>query len=167
MWHLFEGLEDENGSAMVEAAMIFPVVMITILVMITFGMVLHDTYVGEMTVRVLAESYGMTDVETMNENAGRRLIMRHDEETVRRHMGGGTRGEAGGEFRINRESRLPFIGKISREDQRIKVERSDPKETVMMVELTRDTLESISMPKAVREMYGRLIGNILTALESY
>ncbi len=89
MWHLFEGLEDENGSAMVEAAMIFPVVMITILVMITFGMVLHDTYVGEMTVRVLAESYGMTDVETMNENAGRRLIMRHDEETVRRHMGGG------------------------------------------------------------------------------
>lgn len=152
---------NEEGTLMVEAAIIFPIILIVVLIFITLSIVIHDTYVSRLALSVLdsdsIQANIIDEIETNVIHATniRKVTLNTDEKNNI----------------FSKEKKawvmdydFPFVGKIEYESSNIE-KSHDLKHKIMIIELAGDIFDELTMSQAGKDKFDLLLKSILTSLE--
>jgi len=153
-------LNDQKGSFIVEASIIFPIVFVVTMIMITLAIMLHDTYVTELTSEVLIESTpDISNAELIAKTKSRTIIT-----TALIDINATRLNKNNVYYKIEYSTSI-LDGSTSQKKIFINAERNDPLQKLRMIDLAGDIIDSIALPKMIKEGHEKALESVFTALK--
>jgi len=156
--------KEEKGSMIIEGAIVLPIVLVVVLVLITLSIVVHDVYVSKLLLAVIDERNHQVNVEEEIKKRviGKTLIKKNDvlEEVI-------SVNRVGKEELVKRNFiyfDIPFIGE-QRYEQSELIFKKDLLKKIMIVEMTGDIFDDLTISKAGKDKYKVLLKSVLEGLE--
>jgi len=156
---------NEEGSIMVEAAIIFPIIIIVVFALITFSLIVHDVYVSRLLIDVISEESHEVDVKG---EIDKRIMAKHFVKKVT-ISNKSERSEAiGNEHKIVKNSityDIPFVG-VKNYEYEGELFKDELIQKIMLIEMTGDIFDDLTMSKGVKDKYDLLLKSVMSGLEN-
>lgn len=158
-------LKDEKGSMVVEAAIVFPIVLLVVLVLITLSIVVHDIYVSRLLIDVIDEESHQVNIssEISERVLGKHIIkssVLYD--SVKKN-------EGMGKDEVIRKSiasyEIPWLGVKSYRFNKLLYNEELIKK-VMIIEMSGDIFDDFTISKLSKDKYKQLIKSVLAGLKN-
>lgn len=155
-------IENEEGSIMVEAAIIFPIVIVVVFVLITMTLIVHDLYVSRLMLEVIDEQCYDVNIENEIEERMLTTSFNSDQVYTEESVKDNQQDKA---INYSISYRIPFIGNKDY-DYISQSYTTDGLKKIMLVELTGDIFDDLTISKAVKDKYELLLKSVMSELEN-
>ena len=153
--------KDEKGSMMVEAAIVFPLILLVLLALITLSIIIHDIFVSQLIITTFDKSSHSYKIETEIEkrvialNVIKKIEVNEYEDLEKK------------ESRIKSEIdyAVPLLG----ERKSISIKVSNEKEylqKIMLIEMTGDIFDDLTLAQTSKDQYEKMLKLVISGLEN-
>ncbi len=158
-------LENQQGSIIIETAIILPIVFVIILSLLTLSLLVHDKYVADLWTSAYIHEEGIinkgneeVNIDKILKSVASKRIVKTDEIKFEYYEGIVT---------VNNNYDLPFLGKKNESLKRYKIDRIKPLKNIKTIELIEDVFDYLTFSDPVRTKYNTLLKTVRAILESY
>jgi len=169
---IYDRLKNDCGSILVEAAIIYPIILLVLFGLISATLVLHDHYVTEvaLVVEIMGDYTNketMSGIEQINEL---RIINSEQLELISMNKGGYVNGERTSHrvIYLYDDTIYPLKKLFHYQMEEVVVDYSkNSMPMIRYVDLIDDIFDTVSLPNSIKKTYDDSLTSIFEALESY
>lgn len=154
---------DEEGSIIVEAGLVMPIVLVVLLILMTLVIVVHDVYVSDVAGQIIVNNQArhVTTSKDLEENLNRTI----DQVSFIKTEGVLVTCEDD-ILTVKRNLSFPLLSREKSVKDSYRVSQSTKFDEVRMVELGMDMIEAVNISDDIRHNFGSGIKTLKTILKN-
>ena len=152
--------KDEKGSMMVEAAIIFPLILLVLLALITSSIIIHDIFVSQLIVTTFDKNSHSYNIETeIKERVIALNVIKNIEVSEYEDL-----EENKSIITSEIDYSVPLLGERKSVGKRI-VRENKLLQKIMLIELTGDIFDDLTLARTSKDQYEKMLKLVISGLE--